>query len=303
MYLIKDLKHIATGEETQTPVPVQFRDYHKVFNFLDWINPSKRQEFKCVLTEEPSFVADIAASVIAQLQEAGLLREDCIQKALECCHLVLIARGYESTYPHHLLHEGDDHTNNVMLIAGCQSRPLLKARVKKAFELWQRLQKGFTFVFSGRNPSKRQVGRKLRILNEAREMENYFYSLLEQPNVNQLTYTARRIDLDEESYSTATNIKEFLDGDFLSRKKVNHVYIVSSSFHLIRLAQTLESAIQPRENGPQIDKVILVGAEDPDIASNVAHLPNYVKSMMHDVFEFLLDESMKTNAYYNWEQH
>jgi len=209
------------------------------------------------------------------------------------CLSSYIANGYETTSLNHLIHDSGDNVNSVMLVAGCQSRQILRARVRKAFDLWQRTRKGFTFVFSGRNPSEKTIARKMQILNEAREMERYFYSLLEQPNIAQITYYTRRIDLDEESYNTVTNVGEFLKGDFLSRKDPNDIYLVSSSFHLIRLSQSFEIALRAMQEAVNMNNVVLVGAEDPDILNDVARNPNYVKSMMHEIYGFLLNESTK----------
>lgn len=290
MYFVKNL--IASKEERNEII--DFYEYHKIFNFLDWIYIGKRSEFRNILAQNPSFISDLAASIVAKLQESQLLKEDFIQKALECCEKILISQGYEPTHPNHLLSQGIPNSHCVMLIAGCQSRHILKSRVKKAFDLWQKLQKGFTFVFSGRNPSKTQKGRsKVSIINEAREMESYFYSLLEDPSARQLTYYTKRIDIDEDSYNTITNIDQFLTGDFINQKGLNSIYIVSSSFHLIRLAKNFENSLNSGSSSAKVKEIVLVGAEDSNKPSNIALDPTYLKSMMHDVFQFLMNESLE----------
>jgi len=92
MYLVKNsdlFKETGTGRKV---VPIDFFEYHQLFNFLEWVYPGKRQDFLKLISDQPSFVSDIVASVVAKMQESKLLEDNVIRQALECCEQILIAK-------------------------------------------------------------------------------------------------------------------------------------------------------------------------------------------------------------------
>jgi len=234
---------------------------------------------------------DVAASVIAQMQQSGYLSESFIEKALECCQDILQDKNYEQSFLRHLYRQLNKDTNHIILVAGCQSRPILRARVDAAINLVREFQVDIKIVFSGRNPGTRLV----KTLNEAREMERYFYSRLEN-NPIESPYRAIPMEVDEESHSTITNIKEFLDGEYVAKGKQTTVFIVSSLFHLLRLSDAFESQIEDHAKSGSIDKIVLVGGEDSLNPSKIAQMPRYIKLMMFDIYTYLLEYEVVRGA-------
>jgi len=182
-----------------------------------------------------------------------------------------------------------------MLVAGCQTKEMLRARVQKAFQVFRSLHTDIKIVFSGRNPSTKGRRRKFKTLNEAKEMERQFFSFVSASSDKMAAYSTFKVGIEETSKSTETNIEKFLTGGFLSRTDGNHLYIVSSSFHLPRLAKALDSyLVKNMATMPEkIEKVILIGAEDILSINEIVRIPSYVKQMFFDVFLFLMSEECK----------
>ena len=99
--------------------------------------------------------------------------------------------------------------------------------------------------------------------------------------------------MEENSYNTETNIKEFINKNYLSASLPNYIYLISSSFHLIRLSNGLERYISSQKEMAPINTIILVGSEDIYKINEHVKLPKYTKLMFYDIYDFFLSTFLK----------
>jgi len=267
----------------------EFADFFELFDFTPRVNWTKKSLVADTLENDPSFIADLAASVVRQLHESKCLREETvIRYGLEFCMAVLQDRGYgiSSVDQLHGQTAREDH-HNIMMVAGCQGKEILRARVACAFDFLSQVHAPFTVVFSGKNPSKTGYP-KVRTLNEARTMEDSYYSLLKTSGREQgWPHKVVKIEVEDESRDSRANVTEFFKRNLLDTKKDNHVFLVSSSFHLIKLSLEFENQAP---NSSRIAFITLLGSEHPASVSVAASVPGYLKSMFFQVYSVLLEE-------------
>ncbi|AXQ31515.1 hypothetical protein D0B54_23760 [Solimonas sp. K1W22B-7] len=113
-----------------------------------------------------------------------------------------------------------------------------------------------------------------------------FKKRLKEYNSHATLPKVHKFGFESESSTTKTNISEFFQRKYVEPSKANNLIIISSTFHLIRLAKELNKYLS--DNPDQILKnVVLVGAEDSDKQFFMTDL-TYIKLMMFDVFDYLL---------------
>ncbi|SRR6266496_2428547 len=283
MYYTKTLR------EKQNLVGKDFSEAQKLLNFMPFIHRDKLERLRDDLASDKSFIADIAASVITQFNYRHWLEPKAIRKALEHCHDILEDMGYRLLGLQTLHDEVQANNHHVMFVAGCQTRELYESRVRAAFKVLKGVHVPFSIVFSGLH-QKPQVGKEHRAKtpDEAGAMERYFDSLITHaPEFRK--HRRFQTHLEKQSKSTEANVTELMSvKGILQKDKTNRIFVVSSLFHLPRLAFTLEDYIAKHRRGFVI-QLILVGAEDHQgTVAPVCSDQRYIKNLFHTVFDHLL---------------
>jgi len=281
--------YTKTLHQTHNLVGKDFSEAQKLLNFIPFVHREKLRKLRDDPAYDPSFVADIAASVITQFNYRHWLEQKAIRKALEHCHDILEDMGYRLLGLQTLHDEVQANNHHVMFVAGCQTRELYESRVRAAFKVLRGVHVPFSIVFSGLH-QKPQVGQQHRAKtpDEAGAMERYFDSLITHaPEFRK--HRRFQTQLEKQSKSTEANVAELMAlPDILKKSKTNRIFVVSSLFHLPRLATTLERYIAINRKGFSI-QLILVGAEDHQgTVAPVCDDQRYVKNLFHTVFEHLL---------------
>lgn len=282
----------------RTPSPtrnrVDFARHVRLFNFQHRIHDTNRERFGGMVELGDSFTADFAAAVLAHLQESGFIADALFVEALDYCTDLLLDRGYSFSHFEELQRELQSNSPCVMVIAGCQDRPLLRARVDAAVETLRRLQTHlqvpFRVVFSGLNPDARNPGTPVRTVNEAREMQAYFFTRWERlPLQHERAPVEVLPRLEELSTRTVENIDNCLTSDYL-HDTANYLFVVSSTCHLPKLAERIDSKLDEQRELP-ITRLALIGAETT--GQPVTSPSRYLKTMMHDVINDVLRQRAK----------
>lgn len=268
-----------------------FAQYYDRFNFIGHIHKDKIKDIKKIKSKNKYLLPDIAASVIAQLQKSGYLSSKKIaQKGLYCCQDIMSSRGYDLS---NLRIIYDTHINKddeyFILVAGCQSRRLQRSRVGAAVSLTCKIPCKFNVIFSGKNPGTDTV----KTHNEAVEMERIFHTKIEKNKHKFNILTTATIELDEIAHDTKANVKEFLNKKIDINKTSETIFVVSSTFHLLRISEALEEFIPISPLKDKIKKIILIGAENPEFPPDTSVIPQYLKWMFFDIYEFLFRNSNK----------
>lgn len=293
MYLVKYLRGDEPEKNSGNGVPVDLTDYLEVFDFFARCHYTHHDKLAKLIDPDPSFVADLVAAVIAQLAKASALEDAFLNLILDCYKAILLGEGYQLaplSFLQNTVNRGEQH---VMLVLGCQGSQILRARVRAAYELWKALRVDSTIVFAGGNPA---VGTRttVKIPNEAMQMWVWFEEMLRESST---LYRAPKLKADESSRDTNGNVRNLFEGGLLTRRQPSHLFFVSSSFHLIRLADIVKECLERYQ--VNVQSVVLVGAEDPkDPLNGVVELPRYVKPMLFEIYNCLLSDGLIGEATY-----
>lgn len=233
--------------------------------------------------------ADLLASQIALMYKEELIQRDkFVESALRCCKDILIDMGFDSIDVPELVAVAREAKYNVILTPGCQSYELLRSRVRAtellAYDFCQGYQE-IDIVFSGNNPGDPR--RKPKIHNESAEMKQYFWELvLKRERSDDLRkYLNIDVLVEHASSKSTENIERFLAMKHSQLREASNIVVVSSSFHLIRLAQRLLESIDS-DSAFNVRSLVLVGAET--VPNRVSMLAVYVKSTIFEIYRHLL---------------
>lgn len=274
------------------PVDINLADYINRFSFFQYIHKDKLKDFEQAIgtANQKSFIADIAAAVIAKLYEK---KPDVstIKLALECCHAILERKGYHEDNFDLLLNKIPfNQFDKLMVITpGCQTTSFIEQRVDATIRIVQKCikrNKPVEVVFSGWRPSSETP----KIQNESMKMYNLFLKKLKQKKVQSGDdfIQIRTPFIEEESRTTSENIKKFFDGGYINKDITYELCGVTSTFHLLRLSDDLEKVIGSEGYHGKIRNIILYGAEgDPH---SVSKQPRYIKLMFYDLFSYLMSQ-------------
>ncbi len=250
-------------------------------------------------------IADLAASVVQRLFESGFIHENLDTESIKVCRDILVNKGYKELTTDILENEitlnskrlsGEDYgeVQNVMLVAGCQDEHMLNRRLYTALYMIPRFRTNLTVVMSGGNPIANGAP-STNILDESIRMYNRLQELIDVNPEVRLPYSFS-IERDGNSSNTRNNIKETLHHFVSSKEKVYNIHIVSSTFHLIRLAKELEAELSlifnseknlPDEERTKIENIVLIGAEKVETKFKPVHDGPYMKLMFVDIFRYL----------------
>jgi hypothetical protein len=218
--------------------------------------------------------------------------ETFVEHALRYFRLGLQARGYRLATDETIadLSRGFDQT--VLLITGCQTPEVRNARVDAAYEATRYLNvPSVHVVFSGAHPPASSTDRGPRSEkypiepDEAGAMEVLF----SQRRQSDPHPPGARAMCHQESSSTRTkeNVENFLNQHRMDPGQRTHLLIASSTFHLPRLADELESQLTVER--PGLQRITLISAEDHAHAARSEPIRHqiYIKQMMFELFRMM----------------
>lgn len=273
--------------------PVSFDRQWRYFDFRPLlVHRENREAFSRWFSEFRPALPDFLGAVVSQMHYKRHLDHRFIVEAIEYCRTMIEERGFERTNLRDLA-LAPPEINHVMLVAGCQGPAVRKARVQAAFYVLSRLPRHINvrIVFSGRNPAEPPTRIHVLTHDEATDMEREFDALVDhdQSFREHRNFTVHR---EREARTSSENLGNFFSGDYLKDSDTAYLYIVSSTFHLRRLADEAEKCIAVDERLKEtIAKVVLIGAEKDPNDEPVMLEPYYVKNMMFEVFLHMFTNS------------
>ena len=264
--------------------------YLRQFDFGRYVYGDKRVDFEKYLESSESFkfIADIGGAVFATLFANGYIDKNAYGNVVHCCRDIIQDLGFlETTLADamekmHSIGSRREQVTNLIVIAGCQDEKMLERRVESAVQFVSELKFNCEVVFSGKN-SDASGRSRVQIKDESVRMEIMFRDKLNEVQNGKIPHF-HRLGKEGKSTNTQSNMAEVFE-EHVGKNKVNLV-IVSSTFHLIRLAQ--QAIAQVREKGGgNVQSIILIGAEK---ASQFFRIYDdvYFKLAMFDVFHYLL---------------
>lgn len=283
MYLYKNI------EDVQPIKSIDFSEYMNSFAFFKFTHRDNRLYFSEQMKIGAAFYADFAAAVTAQLL-AKHASNEIIKKGLYCCRAILHSKGYKEANLDDLHDNANISVTRIILVLGCQSDEILESRVDAAIYLIRNLCTDIELAFIGCAPDRNKV----KILDESARMRIIYENrakngLLTQQDL--IRIKSIRVFSEDASQNTKQNIQRFFNGNFLSPNKKYILHLVSSTFHLLRLANDcegyLESNPAQREN---IKRIILCGADDVNQPSITAKSGGYIKYTFFDILRHLMSE-------------
>lgn len=273
------------------------------YDFTRFIYKDKTVHLRNLNNDNEYFIPDLAASVIKQFflngyqakgnKDCSLLTED----ALECCRDIIENIGFKNVVDREfndILHNGHGVEQTVMIIAGCQNSEMLKQRVRKGVAIAKDITCNLSIIFSGENPSIKGFD-DIEIFSEAERMEMYFKEFWETDTPNSKIPKTICFVIEKNSHNTKSNIENCINGGHIDPQKPLNFIIVSSTFHLIRLATEFETTIKTMDTQLKIENLLLAGSEN----SSYPLKPNdedaaYVKLMFADIFYYIFNVTKNT---------
>lgn len=249
------------------------------------VHRDNREAFGRWFEEFPAGLPDFLAAMVAQLHYRGILGREFVSKALAYCRAMVEEIGFERTSPKNLA-LSDTNINHVMLVAGCQGPSVRKGRVMAAYQVLCRLPRDVAvkIVFSGRNPAERPNRVYILTHDEAADMEREFDTLIDH-DASFREHRNLTVETEHEARTSSENLGNFFKGNYLRKANDAYLYLVSSTFHLRRLADEAEKCISGDQTlSEKIAKVVLIGAEEDPQDEPVMFEAYYVKNMMFEVF-------------------
>jgi hypothetical protein len=268
------------------------------YDFTRYVYKDKTVHLRNLNNDDKYFIPDLAASVIQQIFLNGYQAKgtkDCsflTEDALECCRDIIENIGFKNVVDREflsILHDGNGIEQTIMIIAGCQNPEMLKQRVRKAVTIAKDITCKLSIIFSGENPSIKGFD-DIEIFSEAERMEMYFKEFWETDPPNSKIPSSICFVIEKNSHNTKSNIQNCIKGGFIDTKQSMNFIIVSSTFHLIRLATEFENTIMSMETTLKIENLLLAGSEN----SSYPLKPNdedaaYVKLMFADIFYYIFN--------------
>jgi hypothetical protein len=281
----------------------------KLFDFTEHIHTRKHPLFWANgdLGKDPiknyDYVSDIAASVITKFITTEDAKKDTLNNGLACCKDILNHVGFRALKSNNFISAINPKENpeNVILTLGCQTPHIIKNRGIAAARLYKQLldttqnASRITVYFSGSSPNRKK---KQITQREYDALHEHFFTeianIIDGPEKIQ-NYID--IKIDHQSHNTLTNISECLHKHIIPNfpnKKIN-LFVVSSTFHLIRISQAIIAELNTHETKEKLIKnqitlngTFLVGSEIYPFHKNVIEHSNYVKNMFYDIFHYFL---------------
>jgi hypothetical protein len=290
----------STGVDSQ-------RFSYRGISFAPLLSRDHRQTFdpsKPIPTSQP--FADIIASAYAHIITSFRPESRLLREGLLTCEQVMQDLGYQLTTEIRDVTQDHHGCRAALLVPGCQSHLLIKPRAVVGAEVYHRLMTDgipTKCLLSGARPN----WAKVTIWNESVVMRRHFTQFLAKLEGKRLeelgilrTVFANDVNLDGISERTQANVSEFMkkvieQKEGSGEKPLQIICVVSSTFHLIRLAGFLEIALRKyweQSNPPEGLELVLIGAEtdehvDSEGSAIVADR-DYVKPLFFEVINYLI---------------
>lgn len=247
--------------------------HYKLLNFNNRLF-GKPEEFNNLLTlTDINILADALASVMTEMYCEGYLDKKLILEGLMLCRDLVSSLGFNETN-NYRLHEYWDGKPTVLLVAGCQVESMVRNRVVAARRLCELLPPPITIVFSGFHPPRERV----KIKNESVRMENIFFEDVPEQKYNLFSkITKHTIEIEGASGHTEENIKKFIELGLIEKEPKVNVVLVTSTFHLPKLAEIFEDKIGKLSD--HINTILLVGSEKLNRLDSTAKDEKYAKQV------------------------
>lgn len=298
MYLHKEVT------DTFSKKKVNMSDYIRLFSFVPFLHPERRQVFRTTAKDFIPGIADISAAVATTFLVMNP-DKDIIQEALKCCKSILHSQEYATINAREIqliCTQKETNAEIVVVVLGCQTSSILNKRVDAAINLEKIINNDVNIIFSGAAP-----GSEARIPNESAEMFEYYQSKQKkQKSFQDLTF-CKTVTLENKSQSTNHNISEVLDLINIKFKgKDIHLFIVSSSFHLVRIDWEL-TKFKAQLLSYNIKNLFLCGAENANNVKVISMNERYLKQLFFGIFSHLMtsesfystsDESLSESQLY-----
>lgn len=276
----------------------------RVLNYFPFIN-ARNVELLSKSMDEPEWVdtfCDMSAAAITQRHYRDMINLELVWGTVSSFfHQAIQMRAFSAipSPENEFKYENKNDYQVETLVAGTQAPEVYRARVDGSIKILRNtLPPKCRITFPGANPAKSMERMGLQggvaTLNEAADMELYYRKHVEKkPLSNRIDVTLSR---ESESDTTDKNIENFFKNVNLSKEKENHVYIVSSLFHLPRFIDLTIARIVA-ENIP-VSELTFVSAEDPmDSPSEAVGTSEYLKSCMFEFFKLLYKDTPKDQIF------
>jgi len=239
--------------------------------------------------DDRAFLSDFGAfTCVALFLGAALQGNAFLSMMFKLCGKTLLRMGLTEINEHSFIGEMNQAKTITVFVPGIQNERLLERRVKAEFEIEETVRKAFTVIWSGRNPGTDDV----EIPDEAESMR-IFHSQLERRGKKRTDIDHKNTLKEDQSTNTIENINNtFSVGRYINKGNQNQtLVIVSSTFHLIRLAKRIIQMIDQNEYNIKyyMESVFFVGAEklgDVDPGQLWASIKEreLIKLMMFDIY-------------------
>jgi DUF218 domain len=272
-------------------------EYAECFDLSDRIYTDKRPEWNDLFDKNRMLASDIAASVATALFRGGFMKnQHFVERMLRCCANTVSALGFDEIEKQSFIHAMHAAEANVVLVLGCQDERMLQRRVDRLVELAMHTSSPFAIVFSGYNPGTPTV----RIKDESTRMRILFENAMErrfrERGLKAKDYETIMLPQrsEQNSRNTKQNLDEFLGRNYLNANLKQNVVVISSTFHLIRIAEYFSGCVAGNLHNikKMVSRVLLVGAEKgvDEFLNEGGETPirvhdhEFVKLMMFDLF-------------------
>lgn len=284
-----------------------FAPYIDRFNFFRYIHNHNTAD---VGNLAATATADFAASVIQSLYRSDFFDKSLITQGLRCCRDITLSLGYHESSSHDivpdLLKNGVDLLSdvNILVVVGCQTEELLINRAIATAQLCADLltkkhNNIITVIFSGKATNQTDA---VPIPMEYRRLKKYFIDELKRISHRRRDEINRTVNLQEETLSETTDQNVFrIINKIISEHsgcKIN-LCLVSSNFHIFRLARETEKAINTslvgnrlKERSITINSLSFLGSEEDNGSNSVKELSIYIKSMFFELYNYFIDRNL-----------
>lgn len=286
------VKRLRQNFSATSPDRINLEPYFELLQFTRALDFAQREYVEKIASERPVALADLLAALTYKLFDTGNIKRDFfVEKCLRGCDAILENEGFDIIDINDIFEVTRQAAHCLVIAPGCQTDELLMSRIRATEEICYQIvsmRKQVHLFFSGKNPGQR-AGISPSILNEAQTMNMWFWDLWER---RQQVGDFRRLVniqllIEDGSKTSIENIKRLLA---LSQRQLlegSNVFIVSSTFHLIRLAQALERELETNPSF-SVPNLILVGSEVG--ATNISMHKTYVKSMVFNLYRYLISK-------------
>jgi hypothetical protein len=283
MLLVKRLLQPPADIKQKLPTDV------KKLAFLEKIYPKAQATFRSAIrAQKVEQYVDVVAAALTLLKMNGFLSSKLVTRATEVCRDVVRRQGYrvrDWTELSQIL----GSRRNIVLIPGCQGRTILKSRAEAAADFCSKASGRIDVIFSGSHPPD---SKEVIEPDEAGMAQQYFNDAMKKRRsslprgVHLIVPTAEvRSKNTEQNVSYSLRTRPFRDP---GRK---NVIVVSSAFHLPRVAQALEKRLRRQNHG--VERLILVSAEPIGRLTKVSNHETYAKQALFLLYTEIFREVAK----------